>query len=316
MAQFHGSNPEGKKSYESGGEGRNMQWFSTRHLPAALAGLVIVALFVGVEGCSKKSGDSGTLASGPPPISAPAPAAAPAPAPIPAAAPVVKKTRKVRRRRASVITYANHDYGVSFRYPRKYDLKLGDEAQLIWPGLGVVQTDFLKPGGITVAAVEMPGNSYPGTDFASGFVNVSVNSGLTSDECMQFAVTDADKDPAAGDPSRIEIGKMEFSQVERVTGQDLKQADVKYYHAFQNGACYEFALGLGTVGDGSDPHVAHVDGAKVFGTLEKILSSVQFKSVEVPITAPPADSLSTTPPAESAPAIAPSRDLPVTSNRT
>ena len=315
MAQFHGSNAEGKKSYESG-ESRGMQWFSTRHLPAALAGLVIVALFVGVEGCSKKSGNSGPLASSQPPIPAPAPAAAPAPPASPAAAPAIRKTRKVHRRRASVITYANNDFGVSFRYPRKYNLKLGDEAQLTWPGLGPVQTDFLKPGGITVAAVEMPENSYPGTDFASAFVNLSVNSGLTSDECMQFGATDADKDPAAGDPARIEIGKLEFSQLERVTGQDRKQADVKYYHAFQNGACYEFALGLGTAGVGSAPDLAHVEGAKVFGTLEKVLSSVRFKSVEVPITAPPTDSLSTTPPAESAPAIAPSPDQPVTSNRT
>jgi len=311
MAQFNGSNA-GKKSYESG-ESRASQWFNTRHLPAALAGLVIAALFVGVEGCSKKTG---TVASNQPAISAPTPAAAPMPpaAAVPATPVLKKKTHQARRRRASVITYANNDYGVSFRYPRKYDLKLGDDAQLTWPGLGPVQEGFLKTGGVTVAAVEMPDNSYPGTDFASGFVNLSVNSGLTAEECMQFPVTD--KDAVVNDPAKIEIGKMEFIEVEKVTGQDLKRADMKYYHSFENGACYEFALGVGTVGDSADEKVAEVDRAEVFGRLEKILSSVHFKSVEVPITAQPADSLKSAPPAEAAPTTLPSPALPVTSNRT
>jgi hypothetical protein len=316
MAQFNGSNEHGKRSYESGEE---RQWFSSRHVPALTAGLVIVALFVGAEACSRKSSNSNTAASARPAISEPAPAPATPAAAAPATAPVAKRVRKARRRRASVITYANNDYGVRFRYPRKYDLKLGEEAQLTWPGLGPVQTSFPKTGGVTVAAVAMPENSFPGTDFASGFLNLSVNSGITAAECMQFAVTGkavSATSPAGSDPVKIEIGKLEFSEVEKVTDQDPKQADVKYYHAFQNNACYEFALGVGTVGDDSKPDVAQVDRSKVFGELEKILASVHFKPVEVPITAPAADSLSHTPLPDSSPATAPSAIAPVMSNRT
>jgi hypothetical protein len=314
MAQFSGSSTQGNKSHDTGESLGS--WFSSQHLPALTAGLVIVALFVGGEACSRKS--NATMASSQPKVSAPAPATAP-PAPnVPAAAPVAKKIRKTRRHQASVITYANNDYGVSFRFPRKYDLKLGDEAQLTWPGLGPVQTGFVKTGGVTVAAVAMPDNSYPGTDFAAGFVNLSVNSGLTAEECMQFAAPD--KDGPATDPAKIEMGKLEFREVEKVTGQDLKQADMKYYHAFQNSACYEFALGVGTVGDDADQGLTQVDRSTVFAKLEKILSSVQFKAVGVPITAAPADSLSNTPgntpPNESSPATVPSVVLPLTNDRT
>lgn len=310
MAHFNGSSTEGKSSHESG-EGRRWQWFSTLHLPMALAGLVIAGLFVGVEGCSKNGGN--TVASSQPAISAPAPAMAPATPTVPPPAPMAKKAHHARRHRAAIITYANNDYGVSFRYPRKYDLKLGDEAQLAWPGLGSVQTGFVKAGGATVAAVEMPDNSYPGTDFASGFVNLSVNSGLTEQECMQFASNGKD---GVSDPAKIEVGKLEFTEVEQVTGQDLKQADVKYFHAFQNGACYEFALGVGTVGDDAAQDVAEVDRGEVFGKLEKILSSVHFKPVEVPITAEPADSQKVAPPPGTAPTAVPSVVLPVVSDRT
>jgi hypothetical protein len=324
MAQFDGSSKQGKKSYESG-ESQSRQWFSTQHLPALSAGLVIVGLFVGAEACSRKSGNA-TTGSSRPAISAPAPTTAPAAANLPAATPVAKKIKKVHRQRASIITYANNDYGVSLRYPRKYDLKLGDEAQVAWPGVGQLPSAFLKTGGVTVAAVAMPGNSYPETDFASAFINLSVNSGLTAEECMQFAVTGKDgagNDPAGTDPAKIQIGKLEFREVEKVTAQDIKQADVKYYHAYQNRACYEFALGVGTSSNSTGQDIPQVDRSAVFAKLERILASVQFKPVEVPITAAPADSLSNmpnnpanTPPADSAPAAVPSAIPPAAPDRT
>ena len=47
--------------------------------------------------------------------------------------------------------------------------------------------NFVHPGGVALAAVEMPGNSYPGTDFKSGSFNVSVNPGMTPKPARQFA---------------------------------------------------------------------------------------------------------------------------------
>ena len=109
-----------------------------------------------------------------------------------------------------------------------------------------LQMNFVHPGGVTLAAVEMPGNSYPGTDFKSGFVNVSVNPGMTSEACAQFAVPE----PSTGTEfnsakiEQVKIGATEFHEVENTSGAMMKQADAKYYHVFNNGACYEFALGI------------------------------------------------------------------------
>ena len=56
----------------------------------------------------------------------------------------------------------------------------------------------------------------------------------------------------------------------------VEQSDTKYFHTFQNGSCYEFALGLQTAEpiDGIDP----VNRDEVFAKLEKILASVKIKS--------------------------------------
>ena len=86
-----------------------------------------------------------------------------------------------------MLSYVNRQYGVGFSFPRQYSLKSGDDAQLSWKDLGPFQMDFVHPGGVTLAAVELPGNSYPGTDFKSAFVNLSVNPGMTSEACTQFS---------------------------------------------------------------------------------------------------------------------------------
>jgi len=189
----------------------------------------------------------------------------------------------------------NSEYGVSITYPRKYGLKLGDEAQLSWPGLGPVPTDFVKPGGVMLAAVELPASLYPDTDFASAFVNVSVNHAVTSDECAQFAFPQVSADAASA--AKAKVGALEFNEIESINGETPKQADAKYYHVFQNGACYEFALGLGTSGDETDG-TTQVDREKVFSRLEKILATVKIKQVELPGTETPVASATTTPTAQ------------------
>ena len=64
----------------------------------------------------------------------------------------------------------------------------------------------------------------------------------------------------------------------------MKQSDAKYYHVFNNGTCYEFAMGLGTDGDGNVEGVTPVDRAAVFGKLEKILATVKLQSPVLPET--------------------------------
>src|SRR5205823_5921 len=132
-------------------EPQRSAFWSTERLPALFAGLVMVTVFVAVVSCSRKNSEPAAIAS----IAPAAPMATPAPATA-AIAPIPTAPKKVKKHRPTTATYVNSEYGVSITYPRKYGLKLGDEAQLSWPGLGPVPTDFVKPGGVMLAAVELP----------------------------------------------------------------------------------------------------------------------------------------------------------------
>lgn len=147
--------------------------------------------------------------------------------------------------------------------------------------------NFVHPGGTTISMVELPRKLYSGTDFNSAFFNVSVNPKLTAAECEQFAF------PESGGPqtgpvttSKTKIGATEFDSVEGFAGEENNQADVKFYHVFQNGNCYEFALGLETVAAGVPdeikPGVKPVNQNEVFRQLNWILSTVKIQPGAAP----------------------------------
>jgi hypothetical protein len=217
-----------------------------RKKTAMLAGSALAGALLGVflleSGCSKSSDKVAA-------ISAPASYSPPAvvPSTLPATPAVVAPTpkKKTRQHKLAASTYNNPTYGVSFRYPKHDSLKEGDKASLELEGLGPVEMNFVQPGGTPVSAVELPGKSFTGTDFNSAFFNVSVNSKVTQEECEQFAFPQgSETDPVA--PSKAKVGATEFQTLEGFADENAKQADVKYYHVFQNGSCYEFALGLET----------------------------------------------------------------------
>src|SRR5262249_36010855 len=92
---------------------------------------------------------------------------------------------------------------------------------------------------------------------------------------------EAAKPAEALKPTSIKLGTNEFSEVEQMKGTGENQSDLKYFHLFKNGACYEFALDVETFRKG-DEDLAQVDRGQVFKQLEKILASARIKDVEVP----------------------------------
>jgi hypothetical protein len=77
---------------------------------------------------------------------------------------------------------------------------------------------------------------------------------------------------------------MELRATEAVSGEGTRQSDSKYFHVYQNGACYEFALNVTT--DASEEGlVKHVDRDRVFNRLEQILSTVKINSVQPEVQA-------------------------------
>ncbi len=189
--------------------------------------------------------------------------------------------KKVVKKRPSVVTYSDRSNGVSFRYPRKYALKTGDKVKVDVAAEETVPMNFVQPGGMALAAVELPKTSYPGTDFASAFFHMAVNKTLTASECDQFAFpTPPENAPVP--VNKVKLGEMEMTEIEDFNGEAIQQADVKYYHLFNNSGCYEFALGLGTAGYGTEEGITPVDREEVFHRLEKILASVKIKQETAP----------------------------------
>jgi hypothetical protein len=257
----------------------NDSW-SGIYLPAICAGVVMTIVLFMAASCSKKS-DTTTKISAPvaPAMQNPAPAAASA---------VIPETPKkaVKKHRPTTATYVNGNYGVALTYPRKYSLQPADKQKEI-----PIQTSFAKPGAVEIASLDMPDGLYPETDFSSALLNVSVHQGLNEDECGQFAtptddaVTDkpADKDQSTDSlkPAAIKIGANQFTEIEQMSGSGDRQSDLKYFHLFKNGACYEFALDVETSRK-TDEDLAQVDRSKIFKQLEKILTTARIKEVELP----------------------------------
>ena len=242
--------------------------WSSIYLPAICAGVIMtVVLFVAIA-CSKKSDNASHISS---PVQ---PAVTNSPAPVVAAAPLPATPKRIKKHRPANATYVSGVYGVSFSYPRKYSLATGSQKSAL-----PLQPSFLKPGAVEVAAVDMPDDTYPDTDFSSALLNVSVNSGMTSDECAQFVPTE--DDPSAAKPTSVKLGANEFTELEQMSGETNHQSDLKYFHAFKNGACYEFALDVETARK-ADEDLAQVDRGQAFKQLEKILTSARIKEVKLP----------------------------------
>jgi hypothetical protein len=246
--------------------------------------------------------------------------------------------KKVVHKKPATVNYTDKTYGVTFEYSRRYAIETGNAAADLLTA-SPIPMNFVQPGGVALAAVELPETGFVNTDFSSAFFNVSVNKALTADQCNQFAVpqpkvvtaaaapAEAASTPAAStttpeaqpasapsasdstaaaseqtsaakasnepapassaEPapnSKLILGDLELSATETVSGEGARQSDSKYFHVFQNGACYEFALNVTTVAS-EDGLIKHVDRDKVFDRLEKILATVKINPVTAEVTA-------------------------------
>src|SRR5271165_4168787 len=268
---------------------------------------------------------------------------------MPAPAPVMQAENKPAPKKAvhkkpATVNYTDKTYGVTFEYPRRYAIETGDAARDLVLS-NPVPMNFVQPGGVALAAVELPETGFANTDFSSGFFNVSVHKTLTAEQCNEFAVpapkelpasqtpvsnapeavnqinpadakpsastdgTMADGQPAKVTPepvaasstapapqapsasmtpsapepqgSKLLVGDLGLRATEAVSGEGTRQSDSKYFHVYQNGACYEFALNVTTVAS-QDGLIKHVDRDKVFDRLEKILATVKINPVAAP----------------------------------
>jgi hypothetical protein len=234
------------------------------------------------------------------PVSSPAPVAHAEPKPM---------HKKIVRRAPATVAYADKTTGLSFQYPRKFALKTGDGADKLVSS-DPVPMNFVQPGGVALAAVMIPEGVYPKSDLAAAFFDVGMNKSLTAEQCGEFSISkptpvvaadssvrpatqpDDSPKPASSQPEpstvsskqlpKLMIGDMELQSTETLTSQGTGAEASKYYHVFENGSCYEFALKVATTGGETDEGGKPVDRDEVFDRLEKILATVKINPVAAP----------------------------------
>ena len=271
--------------------GTMLSSWSRQQKLAMIAGFAILGLLLVVSACSKQGPKPALVGVSSPAPSSATPATAVTAATTPTAAASPAPAKKTPRKRPANVIYSNANSGVSFLYPRKFALVSGDKAQppLAAVSMNDVPMNFVHPGGVAVATVALPGSSYPGTDFTSAFFNVNVNRSLSEQECTHFAFVDsrnADGEPV--DAEKVKIGSTDMEMTSDFSASALKQAETQYYHGYENGACYEYVLGLATAGYGTKDGVEPVNRDEVFAKLEKILATVKINPVETEHGAEPA----------------------------
>ncbi|MGB2605133.1 MAG: hypothetical protein WBC78_16165 [Candidatus Sulfotelmatobacter sp.] len=264
--------------------------------PLVFAAILIVCSVA--VGCSREKPKNESANNQSPIVQSTPPAAvsttsAPATPTIPPAAKPVH--RKVVRR-PTTVTYADKTTGVTFQYPRKYLLKTGDAADELISS-DPVPMDFVQPGGGAVVAVAIPEGVYPKSDLASAFFDVSVNKSLTAEQCGEFSeakvteeiVSEEKTNPAtpiettdqSAKPSpKLMIGDMELHSMETLATDGTRKEAAKYFHTFENGSCYEFALKVATTSVETDEGGKAVDRDEVFKRLAKILATVKIDPVK------------------------------------
>ena len=271
------------RTTNSNDSGATLSAWSRQQKIALIAGFVLLGILIALSACSKQSPKPALVGTSGPQTQTGTTAAAPAPSATPTpvqAAPVAKK-KTHKKHPAAIVTYSDPNTGVSFQYPRKYALTSGATVKPELDGVGAVPMNFVQPGGSAVAMVAVPSTAYPGTDFTTAFFHVNVNRSLSEQECSQFAVVD-DRNPdgEAMDAEKVKVGSSDMEKTSNFSGDALKQAETQYFHRYENGACYEFVLGLGTAGYGTEKDLAAVNHDEVFAKLEKILTTVKLKATE------------------------------------
>jgi hypothetical protein len=277
------SNRNTKQATTNTISGTTLSSWSRQQKLAMIASFAVLGALLAASACSKQSAKPALVSVSSPVAKAAMPAAPQiTEAPSTGTAGASARTVKTPRKRPVNVTYSDGNSGVSFLYPRKAMLTSGDKGQLELAAVGDIPMNFAQSGGVAVATVALPGDWFPGTDFASAFFNVSVNRNVSEQECSHFAFVDTqDADGEPVDAEKVKVGSSEMEMTSNFSASAARQLETQYYHSFKNGSCYEYVLGLGTGGFATEGGIGHVNRDEVFAKLEKILATVKINANKI-----------------------------------
>ena len=183
-------------------------------------------------------------------------------------------------------------YGVSFDFPKSYDLREGDLPDMD-RGLGYlgrIPMEFAAPGGVRLATVEVPRGAHLGTDFVNAFFTVSVSPNVTAAQCIEFHSIEGGSEPAR---SRT-IDGIAFHAVKESATASMHQYSGTFLHGYAEESCYEIGYGIATAGYGAIDGLKKVNNEAIFHHLEKILDSVTLNPPQIESNSTPSDASAAT----------------------
>jgi hypothetical protein len=201
-------------------------------------------------------------------------------------APVARQISESRMEDAKELTpavYASHKYGVAWQYPRTYVLRKGANATLDLYGHPATESAFAAAGGVALATVLIPARVYAGTDFKAAALTARVNAQISEQACGKFRRVSFDTgEDVVLTASPETVGTIDYAAAEVDAGDVVDGASAtseKFYHVYENEACYEFALRVSTNAATDKPGTSRVDKDEVFDRLAEILTSVTIVPV-------------------------------------
>ncbi len=256
--------------------------------------LYLAAILIATGGCSRGSLAQPEHAAGATnqKSSAEKVAALGTPAPKPVAHVLSGRQLTIEKRQQKRETSRRFDddaYGVSFDFPKNYDLHEGDLPDMDrgLGYLGKIPMEFSDPGGVRLATVEVPRGAHPGTDFVNAFFTVSVFPNVTEAQCAEFGSVEGDTTPWL----TRKIGGVEFHGRNESAAASMHQYSGTYLHGYAEGSCYEIGYGIATAGYGAMDGIKKVNNQAVLQKLERILDSVSINAPYSEDTATPSSDL-------------------------
>ena len=186
-------------------------------------------------------------------------------------------TIEKRQQRLETSTHFDDDvYGVSFDFPKRYDLREGELPDMDrgLGYLGKIPMEFAPPSGVRLATIEVSRTAHPGTDFVNAFLTVSVLPNISESQCAEFS-------PAIEDGDQLltrKIGGITFRGRQESSAASMHQYSGTYLHGFAHESCYEIGYGIATAGYGAMDGVKKVNNQAVLQRLEKVVDSISINA--------------------------------------
>jgi hypothetical protein len=186
---------------------------------------------------------------------------------------------KRQQKRETSRQFNDDVYGVSFDFPKNYDLHEGDLPDMDrgLGYLGKIPMEFSSPGGVRLATIEVPRGTHLGTDFVNAFFTVSVFPNATEAQCAAFGSVEGDGTPWL----TRKIDDIEFHGRKESAAASMHQYAGTYWHGYSEESCYEIGYGIATAGYGSMDGLKKVNNEAVLRKLEKILDSMNINAPSV-----------------------------------